>query len=69
MALNLSRNTQVFISTVNGVHTSGGGAIEVDNITGGSNHAVGDVITVGTGASAIKVVVLLLIVVLLLLVH
>ena len=57
MALNLSRNTQVFISTVNGVHTSGGGAIEVDNITGGSNHAVGDVITVGTGASAIKVVV------------
>ena len=57
MALNLSRNTQVFISTVNGVHTSGGGAIEVDNITGGSNQAVGDVITVGTGASAIKVVV------------
>ena len=57
MALNLSRNTQVFISTVNGVHTSGGGAIEVDNITGGSNHAVGDVITVGTGASAIKVIV------------
>ena len=57
MALNLSRYTQVFISTVNGVHTSGGGAIEVDNITGGRNHAGGDVITVGTGASAIKVVV------------
>ena len=57
MALNLSRNTQVFISTVNGVHTNGGGAIEVDNITGGSNHAVGDVITVGTGATAVNVVV------------
>ena len=57
MALNLSRNTQVFISTVNGVHTSGAGLIQVDNITGGSGHAEGDVITIGTGATAAKVIV------------
>ena len=57
MALNLSRNTKVFISTVNGVHASGGGLVEVDNITGGSGHAVGDVITIGSGATAAKVIV------------
>ena len=57
MALNLSRNTQVFISTVNGVHTSGGGVIELDTITGGSGHVIGDVITIGTGATAVNVVV------------
>ena len=57
MALNLSRNTKVFVSTVNGVHTSGAGLIEVDNITGGSGHAVGDVITIGTGVNAAKVIV------------
>lgn len=57
MALNLSRNTQVFISTVNGVHTSGAGLIEVDNITAGSGHAIGDVITIGSGGTAAKVIV------------
>ena len=57
MALNLSRNTQVFISTVNGVHVNGGGAIEVDTITAGTGHAVNDVITCGTGATAVSVIV------------
>ena len=45
MALNLSRNTKVFVSSVNGVHTAGGCAVAFDTITGGSGHAVGDVIT------------------------
>ena len=45
MALNLSRNTKVFVSSVNGVHTAGGCAVSFDTITGGSGHAVGDIIT------------------------
>ena len=45
MALNLSRNTKVFVSSVNGVHTAGGCAVAFDTITGGSGHAVGDIIT------------------------
>ena len=54
MALNLSRNTKVFISSENGVHASGGSLLSVDNITGGTGHAVGDVITLSGG---VKVVV------------
>ena len=48
MALNLSRNTKVFVSSVNGVHTDGGCPIEFDGITAGSGHAVGDIITCNT---------------------
>ena len=55
MALNLSRNTKVFVSTGNGVHASGGSVASLDNFTPGSGHAVGDVITMGS--SGLKVVV------------
>ena len=49
MALNLSRNTKVFVSSVNGVHASGGSVKTVDAIAGtNSGHAVGDVTTFGT---------------------
>ena len=49
MALNLSRNTKVFVSSVNGVHASGGSVKTVDAIGGtNTNHAVGDVVTMGT---------------------
>jgi hypothetical protein len=54
MALNLSRNTKVFVSAANGVHVSGGSLISVDGITGGTGHAEGDVITLSGG---VKVVV------------
>ena len=60
MALNLSRNTSVFVSTGNGVHASGGSVANVDGFTGGSGHAVGDVITCGTTSGTgvgLKVVV------------
>lgn len=60
MALNLSRNTKVFVSTGNGVHASGGSVVSVDNITQGSGHAVGDVITCNTtsgSGTGLKVVV------------
>ena len=49
MALNLSRNTKVFVSSVNGVHASGGSVKTVDVIAGtNSGHAVGDVLTFAT---------------------
>ena len=60
MALNLSRNTSVFVSTGNGVHASGGSVLSVDTFTGGSGHAVGDVLTLGTtsgSGTGLKVVV------------
>ena len=60
MALNLSRNTSVFVSTGNGVHASGGSVANLDGFTGGSGHSVGDVITMGTtsgSGSGLKVVV------------
>ena len=60
MALNLSRNTKVFVSTGNGVHSSGGSVLNLDGFTGGSGHAVGDVITCGTtsgSGTGLKVVV------------
>lgn len=51
MALNLSRNTKVFISTVNGVSANGGNVKTIDGATGitGTNtgHAVGDILTFG----------------------
>jgi hypothetical protein len=60
MALNLSRNTSVFVSTGNGVHASGGSVLNLDGFTAGSGHVVGDVITMGTtsgSGSGLKVVV------------
>ena len=54
MALNLTRNTKVFVAAANGVHASGGSLKSVDGITGGTGHAVGDVITLSGG---VKVVV------------
>ena len=55
MALNLSRNTKVFVSSVNGVGATGG--IKNGKITnGGSGYVVGDIITVndaGTSSNGI----------------
>ena len=49
MALNLSRNTKVFVSSVNGVTAAGGNVLTVDQIAGtNSGHAVGDILTFGT---------------------
>lgn len=49
MALNLSRNTKVFVSSVNGVTAAGGNVVTVDAISGtNTNHAVGDILTFGT---------------------
>jgi hypothetical protein len=53
MALNLSRNTKVFVSAGNGMHASGGSLLSVDAITAGSGHAVGDVITLSNGVKVI----------------
>ena len=61
MALNLSRNTKVYVSSVNGVGATGG-IKTVTVTTAGSGHAVGDVIsfnaddTSGSGINA-KVIV------------
>ena len=53
MALNLSRNTKVFVSSVNGVHASGGSVKTVDVIAGtNSGHAVGDVLTFATTSAS-----------------
>ena len=49
MALNLSRNTKVFVSSVNGVPAAGGGVLSIDAVSGtNSGHAVGDIITFAT---------------------
>ena len=49
MALNLSRNTKVFVSSVNGETSSGGGVVSFDASSGtNSGHAVGDIVTFGT---------------------
>ena len=53
MALNLSRNTKVFVSSVNGMHASGGSLLSVDAITAGSGHAAGDVLTLSNGVKVI----------------
>ena len=60
MALNLSRNTSVFVSTGNGVHASGGSVLNLDDFTKGTGFVVGDVITMGTtsgSGSGLKVIV------------
>ena len=47
MALNLSRNTKVFVSSVNGVGSTGG--VKTCHVTtAGSGYAVGDIVTLGT---------------------
>ena len=50
MALNLSRNTKVFVSSVNGVTSAGGNVATLSNSLSGTNsgHAVGDIVTFGT---------------------
>ncbi len=61
MALNLSRNTKVFVSSVNGVHASGGSVLAVDDFptTGTSGYAVGDILDMagGSGASGLQLIV------------
>jgi len=56
MALNLSRNTKVFVSSANGVPTAGGGLLTSYIQTKGSGYAVGDIVTLtaggGSGANA-----------------
>ena len=47
MALNLSRNTKVFVSSVNGVGATGG--VKTAHVTtAGTAYAVGDIVTLGT---------------------
>ena len=47
MALNLSRNTKVFVSSVNGVGATGG--VKSCHVsTAGTGYAVGDIVTLGT---------------------
>ena len=47
MALNLSRNTKVFVSSVNGVGATGG--VKTAHVsTPGTGYAVGDIVTLGT---------------------
>ena len=47
MALNLSRNTKVFVSSVNGVGATGG--VKTAHVsTAGTGYAVGDIVTLGT---------------------
>ena len=50
MALNLSRNTKVFVSSVNGVGPTGG--VKTCHVTtAGTGYAVGDIVTLGTTSS------------------
>ena len=60
MALNLSRNTKVFVSSVNGVGATGG--VKTAHVsTAGTGYAVGDIVTLGTTSSSgtgFKVIVL-----------
>ena len=48
MALNLSRNTKVFVSSANGVPTAGGGILTAYVSNKGTGYAVGDIVTLGT---------------------
>ena len=47
MALNLSRNTKVFVSSANGVGATGG-VLTCHVTTAGTGYAVGDIVTLGT---------------------
>ena len=52
MALNLSRNTKVFVSSVNGVPTATGAFLTGHVSTAGTGYAVGDIVTLGTTSSS-----------------
>jgi hypothetical protein len=52
MALNLSRNTKVYVSSVNGAPTAGGGILTAHITTQGSGYAVDDIVTLGTSSSS-----------------
>ena len=60
MALNLSRNTKVFVSSANGVGATGG--VKTAHVsTAGTGYAVGDIVTLGTtsgSGTGFKVLVL-----------
>ena len=58
MALNLSRNTKVFVSSVNGVTAAAGGVLTCHVSTPGTNYAVGDIVTfTGGSGSGFKCIV------------
>ena len=48
MALNLSRNTKVFVSSANGIPTAGGAMLTAYISVKGTGYAVGDIVTLGT---------------------
>ena len=52
MALNLSRNTKVFVSSANGVPTAGGGLLTSYIQAKGSGYAVGDIVTLAAGGGS-----------------
>ena len=52
MALNLSRNTKVFVSSANGIPTAGGGILTAAVSTAGTGYAVGDIVTLGTTSAS-----------------
>ena len=52
MALNLSRNTKVYVSSVNGAPTAGGGILTAHISTAGTGYAVGDIVTLGTSSAS-----------------
>jgi len=52
MALNLSRNTKVFVSSANGIPTAGGGILTAYISTAGTGYAVGDIVTLGTTSAS-----------------
>ena len=52
MALNLSRNTKVFVSSTNGIPTAGGGILTAAVSTAGTGYAVGDIVTLGTTSAS-----------------
>ena len=52
MALNLSRNTKVFVSKVNGIPTAGGGLLNSYVSTKGTGYAVGDIVTLDTTSAS-----------------
>ena len=51
MALNLSRNTKVFVSSVNGVPAAGGGLLNVYISVKGTGYGIGDIVTLGTNTT------------------
>ena len=52
MALNLSRNTKVFVSSANGIPTAGVAILTAYVSTAGTGYAVGDIVTLDIGVIA-----------------